>query len=110
MAQNNQTQTPSTEAPKPPVASSRSKMARVDLVNVTRATRFIDAGDEAHTRIGLEPGEVKRDVEVAEWVARELRSRTKGNRTNADLHVYPAGKAPDPSVKADEDEDDEDDE
>jgi len=86
-----------------------TKIVRVDLVNDTKAQQTIDSGDEMHTRISLEPGETKRSVEVAEWVAQELRKRSRGNpHQSHQLRVYEAGKAPAPKSDS-SDEDGEDD-
>lgn len=112
MADNSQTKPPvPPEAPKVKSGKS-SKPIRVDLVNPTPGRRVIDNGIEgtAVRMITIESGETKRNVEIAEWVAKELRSRTKGRgKERADLVVYEAGRAPDPSAPADDADEDEDD-
>jgi hypothetical protein len=96
----------------PPAAAPANKTGRYDLVNPTRARRVINDGIAgSYQSYTIESGETKRNVELAEWVVKELRSRTKGRgKDKADLIVYAAGQAPDPNKvdDADEDEDTDD--
>lgn len=116
MAEPNQQQ--QQKPPEPPVERQRgprvnsTKPVRVDLVNTLRCTRIIHSGLEPSTPISLAPGEIKRNVEIAEYVARELRHNGRGKYAGTELTVYEAGKAPAPASQTsdsiDEDVDDAD--
>lgn len=100
-----------TQTKEPEIRDAGGKSVRplaVDLHNPTRARRVISTGLATGERhITLESGETRRNVAVAEWVAKELRSRTRGRgNENADLHVYKAGEAPDPQNESKDDDGD----
>lgn len=105
---------PQTKPVQPPASDiKKSDRVRVDLVNPTPARRVIYDGITGSMRaITIEPGETKRNVEISELIAKELRSRTRSRgKEKSDLLVYSASQAPDPSKSVPEsDEDDEDDE
>jgi hypothetical protein len=107
MADNNQPNT------KPPaVPAKTSGVVRVDLYNPTPARRIVyDGIENSQKPITLDPGETKRNVEISDKLAKELKGRTRPRgKEKADLLVYEAGKAPDPSKPDVDDEDDEDEE
>lgn len=99
-----------TQTKEPEIKDAGGKSVRplaVDLHNPTPGRRVISTGLATGERhLTLESGETRRNVNIAEWVAKELRARTRGRgNESADLLVYKAGEAPDPQKDGDEDDD-----
>ena len=82
------------------------KAVQVDLFNPTRALRILHDGLPGQKKVFIEPGQTLRNVSLGEHIVKDLKQRTKGRgNLNSDLHIFPAGQAPD-ATKADVDADD----
>lgn len=49
-------------------------VVRVDITNPTSARRVVNVGIKLMPHVTIEPGETKSDIDVARWVAEDLRA------------------------------------